>query len=85
MIIQTGDQLGISLAFLHGRLLLLEHVRPGKPVLGFIFDLLNPLVVRLMGANINRRTIDNIKSAGWQVQIDQKLSPDVARWIEATP
>jgi len=68
-----------------GRLLLLEHVRPGNPVLGYIFDLLNPLVVRMMGANINRRTIDNIKSAGWQVQIDQKLSSDIVRWIEATP
>jgi ubiquinone/menaquinone biosynthesis C-methylase UbiE len=68
-----------------GRLLLLEHIRPGNPVLGYLFDLLNPLVVRMMGANINRMTIDNIKSAGWQVKIDQKLSSDIVRWIEATP
>jgi ubiquinone/menaquinone biosynthesis C-methylase UbiE len=68
-----------------GRLILLEHMRPGNAVLGLIFDLLNPLVVRMMGANINRRTIDNIKSAGWQVQIDQKLSSDIVRWIEAKP
>lgn len=68
-----------------GRLVLLEHMRPGNPVLGFIFDLLNPLVVRIMGANINRMTIDNIKSAGWQIKIDQKLSSDIVRWIEATP
>jgi ubiquinone/menaquinone biosynthesis C-methylase UbiE len=68
-----------------GRLLLLEHMRPGNPVLGYLFDLVNPLVVRMMGANINRMTIDNIKSAGWQVKIDQKLSSDIVRWIEATP
>ena len=68
-----------------GRLLLLEHMRPGNPVLGFLFDLVNPLVVRMMGANINRMTIDNIKSAGWQIKIDQKLSSDIVRWIEATP
>ncbi len=68
-----------------GRLLLLEHMRPGNPVLGFLFDLVNPLVVRMMGANINRMTIDNIKSAGWQVKIDQKLSSDIVRWIEAKP
>ena len=68
-----------------GRLLLLEHVRPGNPVLGFLFDLLNPLVVRVMGANINRVTIENIKSAGWQIEIDQKLSSDIVRWIEAKP
>ena len=68
-----------------GRLLLLEHMRPGNRVLGFIFDLVNPLVVRMMGANINRMTIDNIKSAGWQIKIDQRLSSDIVRWIEAKP
>jgi len=68
-----------------GRILLLEHMRPGNPVLGFLFDLLNPFVVRMMGANINRMTIDNIKSAGWQIRIDQKLSSDIVRWIEAKP
>jgi ubiquinone/menaquinone biosynthesis C-methylase UbiE len=68
-----------------GRLLLIEHMRPGNRVLGFIFDLVNPLVVRMMGANINRMTIDNIKSAGWQIKIEQKLSSDIVRWIEAKP
>jgi ubiquinone/menaquinone biosynthesis C-methylase UbiE len=68
-----------------GRLLLLEHMRPANPVIGFLFDLLNPLVVRMTGANINRKTIDNVKSAGWQVKIDQKLSSDIVRWIEAKP
>ena len=66
-----------------GRLVLLEHMRPGNPVLGLTFDLLNPLVVRFMGANINRTTIDNIRLAGWQIKIDQKLSSDIVRWIEA--
>jgi len=68
-----------------GRLLLLEHMRPGNPVLGLLFDLVNPLVVRMMGANINRMTIDNIKAAGWQIKIDQKLSSDIVRWLEAKP
>lgn len=67
------------------KLLLLEHMRPGNPVLGVIFDLFNPLVVRTMGANINRRTIADIISAGWQIKIDQKLSSDIVRWIEARP
>ena len=68
-----------------GSLLLLEHMRPGNPLLGFLFDLVNPFVVRMMGANINRMTIDNIKSAGWQIKSDQKLSSDIVRWIEAKP
>jgi ubiquinone/menaquinone biosynthesis C-methylase UbiE len=67
-----------------GRLLLLEHMRPEKPVPGFIFDVLNPMVVRMMGANINRRTMDNIRKAGWHIQVEDKLSSDIVRWIEAT-
>ena len=51
----------------------------------FRFDVLNPFVVRMMGANINRRTMDNIRSAGWTVQIEKNLSSDVVRWIEAAP
>jgi len=39
----------------------------------------------MMGANINRKTIDNIKMAGWQIQTEQKLSSDIVRLIEATP
>jgi len=68
-----------------GRLLLLEHMRPGNAALGFFFDALNPLVVRMMGANINRRTIDNIRTAGWQIRVEEHLSSDIVRWIEASP
>ena len=68
-----------------GRLVVLEHVRPDSKLLGIFFDVLNPLVVRMMGANINRRTIDNISEAGWQIQTDKKLSWDIVRLIEATP
>lgn len=66
-----------------GRLLLLEHMRPGHPLLGRLFDLLNPLVVRMMGANINRRTMENIRTAGWKVRVEERLSSDIVRWIEA--
>jgi len=68
-----------------GRLLLLEHVRPTNQLLGILFDVLNPIVVRMMGANINRRTVDNIKKAGWHIQTEQNLSSDVVRLIEARP
>jgi ubiquinone/menaquinone biosynthesis C-methylase UbiE len=68
-----------------GRLLLLEHMRPGNPPLGFFFDLFNPMVVRMMGANINRRTMDNIRKAGWKILYEERLSSDIVRWIEAEP
>ncbi|GIV80271.1 methyltransferase domain-containing protein [Litorilinea aerophila] len=47
-----------------GQLLLLEHVRSANPVLGTLMDLVNPLVVRVMGANINRRTVENVRASG---------------------
>jgi ubiquinone/menaquinone biosynthesis C-methylase UbiE len=68
-----------------GHLLLLEHMRPKNVVLGLVFDVLNPMVVRMMSANINRRTMDNIRSAGWKVRIEENLSSDIVRWIEAVP
>ena len=69
-----------------GRLLLLEHMRPNNFFLGFLFDFLNPFVVRMMGANINRRTMDNVRNAGWQVIREEKLSSwEIFRFIEAEP
>lgn len=68
-----------------GRLLLLEHMRPGNPILGPIFDLLNPMIVRIMGANINRRTMDNIHRAGWRITLEERVHSDIVRWIEAEP
>ena len=43
---------------------LLEHVRAANPIAGRMMDLLNPLTVRLSGANINRDTVANVASAG---------------------
>jgi len=68
-----------------GRLLLLEHMRPGNPALGFFFDRLNPMVVRLMGANINRKTMDNILKAGWRILSEERFFSDIVRLIEAEP
>jgi ubiquinone/menaquinone biosynthesis C-methylase UbiE len=68
-----------------GRLLLLEHMRPANPVLGMLFDLLNPVTVRITGANINRRTLENLKTTGWRLLSVDNLSSDIVRWIEAAP
>ena len=64
---------------------MLGHVRKRATILGFLFDVLNPIVVRIMGADINRRTTENIRRAGWRIQIEERLSLDVVRWIEAQP
>ena len=47
-----------------GRIHLLEHVRARTRVIGRVMDLLNPLAVRLTGANINRDTVSNVTKAG---------------------
>ena len=57
-----------------GHILLLEHVRIDRPVIGPLMDALAPLVVRLNGANINRRTVTNVRIAG--LRIDQVLDLD---------
>jgi ubiquinone/menaquinone biosynthesis C-methylase UbiE len=46
-----------------GEAVLLEHMRPGG-LLGKAFDLLDPLASRLMGPHINRRTLENMRTAG---------------------
>ena len=66
-----------------GKLLLLEHIRPRKTIMGFVFDFLNPIIVRMMGANINLRTLDNIRIAGWRIRSKEMLWSDIVWWIEA--
>jgi ubiquinone/menaquinone biosynthesis C-methylase UbiE len=50
-----------------GHILLLEHVRIDRPVIGPLMDALAPLVVWLNGANINRRTVTNVRLAGLRI------------------
>jgi len=51
-----------------GRILLLEHMRSPNSLLGILMDFLNPLIVRMMGANINRRTVENVQRAGLEIE-----------------
>ncbi len=67
-----------------GRLYLLEHVRAENAVMGWIMDRINPIAVRLSGANINRRTVDNVRAAGFDVRSVESHA-GVVRVIEAAP
>jgi phosphatidylethanolamine/phosphatidyl-N-methylethanolamine N-methyltransferase len=67
-----------------GQILLLEHGRPANPLLGGLTDLLNPVVVRLIGANLNRRTVNNVRQAGIQVmQIEELAMAGMYKLIDA--
>jgi ubiquinone/menaquinone biosynthesis C-methylase UbiE len=68
-----------------GRLLLLEHMQSRHRGLAWLLEMLNPLIVRFMGANINRNTMENIRKAGWEVDLEQCLWLDIVRWVEARP
>lgn len=56
-----------------GRVLLLEHVLSEDPLRARIMNWLNPLVVRLVGANINRRTVNNVSAAGLAIDSVEDL------------
>ena len=66
-----------------GRLLLLEHVRSENAFLGTLMDWLNPLVVRMMGANINRRTVENVQQAGLEIETVENLGGEIVKRIVA--
>ncbi len=66
-----------------GQLLLLEHTISHRPVLGRFLHLANPLVVRVMGANVNRETVENVRRAGFDDPKVQDLWLDVVKLIEA--
>jgi ubiquinone/menaquinone biosynthesis C-methylase UbiE len=57
-----------------GHILLLEHVRIDQPIIGSFMDMLAPLIVKLNGANINRRTVTNVRLAG--LKIDHVMDLD---------
>jgi len=50
-----------------GRVFLMEHMRHANPIVGKLMDVLNPLM-RLMGPDINRRTLDNVRAAGLEIE-----------------
>jgi len=60
----------------------LEHVRP-RGFRGRIFDLLAPLFVRILGANINRDTVENIERAGFRILLEENLFSDIFKFIIA--
>lgn len=69
-----------------GRILLLEHVRIDRPIIGRVMDLLNPLVTRVYPANINRRTVQNVKRVGLKIESIEDLGPmQMVKLIVARP
>jgi ubiquinone/menaquinone biosynthesis C-methylase UbiE len=66
-----------------GQLLLLDHVLSRRPLLRRVMNLINPLVVRQIGANINRETVENVRGAGFADLQVEDLWLDIVKRIEA--
>jgi ubiquinone/menaquinone biosynthesis C-methylase UbiE len=56
-----------------GRIFMLEHVRSANPAIGVLMDALNPILVRVTGANVNRRTVDNVSRSGFTLELVENL------------
>lgn len=68
-----------------GDIWLLDHVRINKPLIGPLMDILNPVVVRMMGANINRHTEKNVRQASLEIQSVTNLKGELVQLIHAEP
>ena len=66
-----------------GKVVLLEHVLSANRILGWFMNLANPLVVRIGGVNINRRTADNVVKSGLAVEQVTDLGVGIFKLIEA--
>lgn len=68
-----------------GRILLLEHVRIDRPIIGPLMDLAAPLVAGIIGCHINRRTVENVRLAGLKVEKVEPVRGDLLKLIHARP
>lgn len=67
-----------------GKILMLEHVISKKPLIGRLMNFLNPIIVRVVGANINRETVINLQKAGLKVEVEKDLLLDIVKHLECT-
>lgn len=66
-----------------GKVLMLEHVLSANRIVAWLMNLANPIIVQLMGANINRRTVDNVTQSGLVVEQVTELAAGIFKLIEA--
>ena len=66
-----------------GQVLLLEHVLSSKPFMAKMMHFMNPLIVSLIGANINRKTVKNVQACGFEKVLLDPASKDMVKIIQA--
>lgn len=69
-----------------GELIALEHMRSSSSLIARVEDLVNPITFSLIGVNVNRNTVRNIKKAGFTIEEAKNLAfQDVFKKIRAKP
>ena len=66
-----------------GEVLLLEHVLSSNKIAAAIMHLLNPITVRLVGANINRETVKTVQACGFSSVEVMPESSHIVKMIRA--
>ncbi len=66
-----------------GQLLLLEHVLSSNKTMAAMMNLVNPLVVKAVGANINRQTVKNVQACPFRKILIDPASSDMIKLIQA--
>ena len=68
-----------------GKIILLEHVRSENLALGLLMDLINPIAVHMIGSNINRKIVENVKLADMHIDSMEEYYGKIIKLIVATP
>ncbi|MBI2855069.1 MAG: class I SAM-dependent methyltransferase [Chloroflexi bacterium] len=69
-----------------GKAVLLEHMRHDNRFLGKLMDIASIFTVRFMGPALNRRTLENIRKAGFEIEtVEDLFLGGILKLIVATP
>lgn len=68
-----------------GKIIMLEHMRSNNEFFGKTMDILNPIGLHIVGANINRKTMENIQQADMKVENEEFLMTSVMRKLLLSP
>jgi ubiquinone/menaquinone biosynthesis C-methylase UbiE len=66
-----------------GKVVLLEHVLSANRFIAWLMNLANPVIAKLVGPNINRKTIENTTNSGLEVEKVTELAAGIFKLIEA--
>lgn len=69
-----------------GELIAIEYVHSSSHLIALLEDLMNPVTFSLIGDNMNRKTIDDIKEAGFKVhKVENLVCESFFKQIRAKP